>query len=63
MLTTFINKLERSHNRKFTAQLKALNPEEANTPKKSRYQKIIKLGAEVNKLETKGRIQRINAIY
>jgi hypothetical protein len=33
---------------------------EANTPKRSGWQETIKLGAEVNQVETKRTIQRIN---
>jgi hypothetical protein len=33
---------------------------EANTPKRSRQQEIIKLGAEINQIETNRTIQRIN---
>ena len=40
--------------------LKALEQKEENTPKRSRRQKIIKLKAEINQIETKRTIQRIN---
>jgi hypothetical protein len=43
-----------------TAHLKALEQKEANSPKRSRRQKIIKLMAEINQVETKRTIQRIN---
>jgi hypothetical protein len=43
-----------------TAHLKALEQKETNTPKRSREQEIIKLWAEINQVETKGTIQRIN---
>jgi len=43
-----------------TSHLKALGQKEANTPKRSRRQEIIKLGAEIHKVETKRIIQRIN---
>jgi hypothetical protein len=42
-----------------TAHLKALEQKEANTPKRSRQQEIIKLRAEINQVETKRTIQRI----
>jgi hypothetical protein len=41
-------KLERAYNSSLTALLKALEQKEANTPKRSREQKIINLGAEIN---------------
>jgi transketolase len=55
-------KLEREYSRLLTAHLKALKQKEANTPKRSRWQEIIKLRAEINQVETKGSIKRINRI-
>jgi hypothetical protein len=46
-------KLERAYPSSLTAQLKALEQKEANTPKRSRQQEIIKLRAEINQVETK----------
>jgi hypothetical protein len=46
-------KLERAHTTSLTANLKALEQKEANTPKRSRQQEIIKLRAETNQVETK----------
>jgi hypothetical protein len=43
-----------------TAHLKALEQKEANSTKRSRWQEIIKLRAEINQVETKRTIQRIN---
>jgi hypothetical protein len=43
-----------------TAHLKALDQKEANTPRRSRPQEIIKLMAEINPVETKRTIKRIN---
>jgi hypothetical protein len=43
-----------------TAHLKARQQKEANSPKRSRCQEIIKLRAEINQVETKRTIQRIN---
>jgi hypothetical protein len=40
-----------------TAHLKALEQKETNTPRKSRHQEIIKLGAEINQVETKRTIK------
>jgi hypothetical protein len=42
-----------------TTHLKALEQIEANSPKRSRWQKIIKLGGEINQMETRRTIQRI----
>jgi hypothetical protein len=53
-------KLERAYTSRLTAHLKALEQKEANTPKRSRRQEIIKLRTEINQLETKRTIQRIN---
>jgi hypothetical protein len=43
-----------------TAYLEALALKEANSPKRSRWQGIIKLRAEINQVETRRTIQRIN---
>ena len=52
-------KLETACPNSLTAQLKALEQKDANTPKKSKQQEIIKLTAENNQGETKIAIQRI----
>ena len=52
--------LERAHVSSLTTHLKALKQKEANSPKKSRQQKIIKIRGEINQVETKRTIQRIN---
>jgi hypothetical protein len=41
-----------------TAHLEALEQEEANTPKRSRRQEIIKFRIVINQVETKRTIQR-----
>jgi hypothetical protein len=46
-------KLEKAYTSSLTAHLKALEQKEANSPKKSRLQEIIKLRAEINQVETK----------
>jgi hypothetical protein len=55
-------KLERAHTSSLTAHLEAFKQKEANSPKRSRRQEIIKLRAEINQIETKRTIQRINQI-
>ena len=62
IMRAFIKKLESSHTNNLTAQLKALEQKEANTCKRSRWQEIIKLRAEINQVETNKQktIQRIN---
>jgi hypothetical protein len=60
VLSASKKKLERSYTSSLTAHLKALEQKEANTPKKSRQQKIIELRAEINQVETKRSIQRIS---
>jgi hypothetical protein len=52
-------KLERAHASSLTTHLKALEQEEANSPKRSRRQEIIKLRGEINQVETRRTIQRI----
>jgi hypothetical protein len=53
-------KLEREYTSSLTAHLEALELKEANSPKRSRWQEIIKLRAEINQMETKRTILRIN---
>jgi hypothetical protein len=53
-------KPERAHISSLTAHLKALELKEANSPKKSRRQEIIKLRTEINEVETRRTIQGIN---
>ena len=60
ILSASKKKLEIACSRILTTHLKALEQKEANTPKRSRWQEIIKLMAEINHIETKRTIQRIN---
>ena len=53
-------KLERAHTSSLTTHIKALEKKEANSPKRSRRQEIIKLRREINQVETRRTIQRIN---
>jgi len=53
-------KLERTHPSSLTAHLKVLKQKEANTPKRSRWQEIIKLRAEIDQVETKNYTKKIN---
>ena len=59
-LNAHMKKQENNHTRELTAQLKALANKEANTPRRSRCPELIKLRAEINKMETRRTIQRIN---
>ena len=51
-------KLERAHTSSLTAHLKALEQKEANSPKRSRREEIIKFGSEINQAETQRTIQK-----
>jgi hypothetical protein len=51
-------KLDTTYTSSLTAHLEALELKEANSPKKSRWQEIIKLRAEIKQVETKRTIQR-----
>jgi hypothetical protein len=51
---------ERAHTSSLTAHLEALEEKEANSPKRSRLQELIKLRAEINQVERKRSIERIN---
>jgi hypothetical protein len=44
-------KLERAYTSSLLAHLKALEQKEANTPKRSRWQEIIKFRYEINQVE------------
>jgi hypothetical protein len=44
-------KLERAYTGSMTTQLKALEQKEANSSKRSRWQEVIKLRAEINQVE------------
>jgi hypothetical protein len=46
-------KLQQAYTSSLTAHLEALELKEANSPKRSRLQEIIKLRAEINQVETK----------
>jgi len=52
-------KMERAYTNSLTAHLKVLEQKEANTPKRSRWQEIIKLRAEINQVEAKRTIRLI----
>jgi hypothetical protein len=62
VLSASEKKLERTHTSSLIAHLKALEQMKANSTKNSRQQKIIKLRVEINHMETKITIQRINQI-
>jgi hypothetical protein len=59
-LGALVNKLERSYTSNLSAQLRALEQKEANPPKRSRGHDIVKLKGEINQIETKRTIQRMN---
>ena len=59
-LSASTKKLERTYPSRLTAHPEALELKEASSPKRSRLQEIIKLRAEINQVETKRTIQRIN---
>ena len=48
-LSMFLKKLAMSHN----IDLKVMGQKESDTPKRSRWQEIIKLNTKINKLEIK----------
>ena len=53
-------KLDKAYTSSLIAHLKTIEQKEANSPNRSRGQEIIKLRAEINQVETKRTIQRIN---
>ena len=50
-LNTYTKKLEKSHTSELTEHLKILEQKEANSPKRTKWQEIIKLRAEINKID------------
>jgi hypothetical protein len=60
VLSALVKKLETSYTNNLTAHLRALKQKEANSPKRSTRQEILKLRAEINQIETKKTIQRIS---
>ena len=59
-LSAQLKKMEKAHIGDLTAHLKALDKKEADSPRRSRILEIIKLRAEINKIETQKTIQKIN---
>ena len=59
-LSATIKKPESAHNSRLTAKLKALEQMEAHSLKTSRPKEIIKLRGEINQVETRRTVQRIN---
>jgi hypothetical protein len=59
-LSDLVKKMERSYTSNLTAHLRALEQKEANTPVRNRQQETVKLKAEINQIQTKRMIQRIN---
>ena len=52
--------MKKAHIRDLTAHLKALEKNETDSSRRSRRLEIIKLRAEINKIETQKTIQKIN---
>ena len=52
-LNAYIKKLEKSHISELIEHLKTLEQKEAHLLRRTRQQEIIKLRAEINKIETK----------
>jgi hypothetical protein len=59
-MSAYIKRTERSQINDLILQLKLLEKQEQANPKTSRRKEIIKITAEINEIETKKTIQRIN---
>ena len=57
-LSAHIKEMEKAHIRDLTAHLKTLEKKEADSPRRSRRLEIIKLRAEINKIETQKTTQK-----
>ena len=49
-LNAYIKKLEKSHSSELTEHLKTLEQKDANLPRRTRWQEIIKLRPKINKI-------------
>ncbi|KAL6045330.1 hypothetical protein STEG23_032568 [Scotinomys teguina] len=58
-MNAHMKKLKKSHTNDLTAHLKVLELEQAKSPRRNGCKEIIKLKAEINKIETKKTTQRI----
>ena len=56
----YLRKQEKAQINKLTAHLKPLEREEQTRPKVSRRNEIIKIRAEINEIETKKTVEKIN---
>jgi hypothetical protein len=59
-MTAYVKKTERSQNNDLMIHLELLEKQEQANPKINRRREIIKIRAEINEIETKKPIQRIN---
>jgi hypothetical protein len=59
-LSALLKKLERYYTSNLITHIRDLEQKEANTPKRSRKQETLKLGAEINQIEARRTMQRIN---
>ena len=59
-IQAYLKKQEQSQVNNLTLQLKGLEKEEQTKPKVSRRKEIIKIRAEINEVETKKTIAKIN---
>ena len=59
-IQAYLSKQEKSQINNLTLHLKELEKEEQTKPKVSRRKEIIKIRAEINEIETKKTIEKIN---
>jgi hypothetical protein len=59
-MSAYIKRTERSQVNNLTLQFKFLEKQDQTNPKTSRRKEINKIRAEINEIETKKAIQRIN---
>jgi len=59
-MSAYIKKIERSQIKDLMIHLKLLEKQEQANPKTNRRREIIKIRAQINEIETKKTIQRIN---
>ena len=60
VIQSYLKKQEKSQKNNLTLHLKQLEKEKQRKPKVSRWKEIIKIRAEINEIETKKTITKIN---
>ena len=63
VLNAYIKKVEKPHTSELTEHLKTIEQKEANTPRKTKQQEIIKWRSEINKMKTSRKSTKWTNLY